>query len=183
MFHSTRLSLRSIEHSLFHLMKIRLPLDSNCKREKTYCLHKEKVIFNQWNKACFPLFFIWLYVIKEMVRGLACSIELWYLGSWDSTKIYRVALGYGLKQFLHFFLRSPSYPCASITWSQNKELTTTLTWCRHLWCLCPCASRLTHVNRHHQRSMPFYTILISSTGTFDCQKCWWNLLGWRRMAK
>ena len=83
------------------------------KEFKTFGLNREKAIFNQQNKDCFPLFCAWFYVIKEMVYDLACSIELWmHMGSWESAQKSRVALGYRLQQLLHFFVLS--HPPASI---------------------------------------------------------------------
>ena len=55
------------------------------------------VIFNQWNKACFSLFYILLYVIKVIVHGLICCITLWrHLGNWETTQKSRVGHGYCL---------------------------------------------------------------------------------------
>ena len=55
-------------------------------------------------KLYFSLFCVWFYVRKEMVHGLACSVELWmHLGSCESTQKFRVALGYHLEQLLRFF--------------------------------------------------------------------------------
>ena len=55
-------------------------------------------------KLYFSLFCVWFYVRKEMVHGLAYSVELWmYLGSWESTQKSRVALGYHLERLLRFF--------------------------------------------------------------------------------
>ena len=63
------------------------------KKFETFNLLKEKAIFNQRNKACFPLFWVWFYVIKEMVHDLKCSIELWILlRSWEGTQISRATL-------------------------------------------------------------------------------------------
>ena len=54
---------------------------------------KEKVTFDQRHKACFSLFCVLFYVIKEMVRGLACSIKFWmHLGSCESTQKSRVCV-------------------------------------------------------------------------------------------
>ena len=45
-----------------------------------------------------------VYVIKQMVNAIACTIELWmYLGSLLSTQEARVALGYRLVRLLRFF--------------------------------------------------------------------------------
>ena len=81
------------------------------KMFRTFGLRIEKVIFNQRNKACFPLFCVWFYAIKEMVHYLAYSIELWmHLESWESTQISRVALGYRLEQDVRSF-RAPPTSC------------------------------------------------------------------------
>jgi len=45
-----------------------------------------------------------VYVIKQMVNAVACTIELWmHLGGLLSTQEARVTLGYRLVQRLHFF--------------------------------------------------------------------------------
>jgi len=45
-----------------------------------------------------------VYVIKQMVNAIACTIELWmHLGVLLSTQEARVALGYRLVRLLRFF--------------------------------------------------------------------------------
>ena len=48
---------------------------TNRKHCKFSASVNEKVIFNQQNKACFSLFCVLLYVIQELVHGLASSID------------------------------------------------------------------------------------------------------------
>jgi len=45
-----------------------------------------------------------VYVIKQMVNAIACTVELWmHLGGLLSTQEARVSLGYRLVRLLRFF--------------------------------------------------------------------------------
>jgi len=47
---------------------------------------------------------VYMYVTKQMVNAIACTIELWmHLGALLSTQEARVALGYHLVRLLRFF--------------------------------------------------------------------------------
>ena len=64
------------------------------------------------------------HVIKELVHAFSCAyIELWiHLGSLESTREARVALGYCLEQPYASFVLSRNSPRASITrYTQAKH--------------------------------------------------------------